>query len=769
MIALALIVKGSDKEAESLNTCLQNVSPYVDGIFITITQKNEKVEGVAKNYNAIISHFEWCNDFSKARNYNFSQVPIEYDYILWCDADDAFRGLENLTGVIKQHPADAYSMNYLYAFDEWNNPIVVHPKTQIVKNDGCVKWEGSLHEDFSPTRELKTYFIKDIERLHLTDEERVNENKQRNLDVALHQSKEHPDDPRSYWNLGNSYKGLMMDAEALRAFDTFLQHSQSDDEKYIVRLRRAESLWALGKKDKAIDEARYAIGLKPQYPDAYHLAGSLLFEMKQFEKARDMYLTGLMKKPPYYKIIVYNPRDYDYVPMMNLAKTYFALHLPQLSLPLMEGCLKICPKDENLKGLVKTMKKESVKADKIMALSVELKKIKDKKKLKIEIDKIPDEFKSHPAICNIRNTNFIKEESSGKDLVIFCGYTEEEWTPETAKTKGIGGSEEAVIWLSKGLVERGWNVTVYNNCGHKQRVFDGVTFAPFWMWNYRDKQDVMILWRSPKLVDYDINTEKLFIDLHDVISPGEFTDKRLEKIDKVFVKSQFHKSLFPNIPDEKIVVVPNGIDYNLFSGKTKKNKYLLLNTSSPDRSLRALIDGFYKVKQQVPEAECIWAYGWGVFDIVHGSDRKAMEWKEKIQQDMKDVGIKELGRVSHGDVAELYLKAGVFAYPSEFSEIDCISLSKAMAAGAVPVTTDFSAMGEKKIGGGIFIHSDKTKDNWCKPYQFDFSLEDEKKKQEWVDAVVKVLREGYDVEEMRVWAKKYNWTNIIDVWNKYLS
>ena len=162
MIALALIVKGSDKEAESLNTCLQNVSPYVDGIFITITQKNEKVEGVAKNYNAIISHFEWCNDFSKARNYNFSQVPIEYDYILWCDADDAFRGLENLTGVIKQHPADAYSMNYLYAFDEWNNPIVVHPKTQIVKNDGCVKWEGSLHEDFSPTRELKTYFIKDI-------------------------------------------------------------------------------------------------------------------------------------------------------------------------------------------------------------------------------------------------------------------------------------------------------------------------------------------------------------------------------------------------------------------------------------------------------------------------------------------------------------------------------------------------------------------------------------------------------------------------------
>ncbi|MCR4285824.1 MAG: hypothetical protein NUW00_02935, partial [Candidatus Kaiserbacteria bacterium] len=278
MIALALIVKGSDTEAESLNQCLRNVSPYVDGIFITITQKNDKVAEVARNYNAHISHFEWCNDFSKARNYNFSQVPIEYDYILWCDADDVFRGLENMEDIIKSHPADAYAMNYLYAFDEWKNPIVVHSKTQIIKNDGCVKWEGALHEDFNPSRELKTYFIKDIERLHMTTDERVNENKQRNLDVSLGQLEVLPDDPRSFWNTGNSYKGLGMDEKALEMFSKFLATSQSDDEKYIVRLRRAESFWALGRKDKAIDEARSAIGLKPQYPDAYHLAGSLLFE-----------------------------------------------------------------------------------------------------------------------------------------------------------------------------------------------------------------------------------------------------------------------------------------------------------------------------------------------------------------------------------------------------------------------------------------------------------------------------------------------------------
>src|ERR1035437_9507853 len=34
------------------------------------------------------------------------------------------------------------------------------------------------------------------------------------------------------------------------------------------------------------------------------------------------------------------------------------------------------------------------------------------------------------------------------------------------------------------------------------------------------------------------------------------------------------------------------------------------------------------------------------------------------------------------------------------AEIDCISLSKAMAAGAIPITTDFGALGEKRGQGG---------------------------------------------------------------------
>ena len=143
-LALAMIIKADDKEVEYLKRCLSNITPFVDKTFITITGKNKKIEEVCKLFGAEISYFEWVNDFSKARNYSFSQVPKEYDYIMWADADDVFRGLDKLRETIdKNLEIDAFSMYYLYAFDEEKNPIVVHMKTMIVRNDGCVEWAGA--------------------------------------------------------------------------------------------------------------------------------------------------------------------------------------------------------------------------------------------------------------------------------------------------------------------------------------------------------------------------------------------------------------------------------------------------------------------------------------------------------------------------------------------------------------------------------------------------------------------------------------------------
>lgn len=789
-IALALIVKGTNDEAKLLERCLENMSPYVDGIFITRTSKkgekpNKAIGNVAMNFDATLSDFEWIDDFATARNFNFAQVPEEYDWILWSDADDVWRGLEKLKTTIEKNPhVDGFGFWYLYDWDEHKKPIVVHRKTMIIRNDKSAHWVGSLHEDLEPLRQVEVHLVDGIERLHLSDAIRSSANAQRNVAIAKKQVETLPDDPRSYWNLANSQFGISDFENSRKTFEEFIKNSESDEEVYLARIRLADVYKALGKRDESIKQLQAALGIFPSLPDAYLQLAFNHFDFGNLDKAEEYCLQGCRRTPQIMKMVVYNPRDYDYNPMMLLAKIYYHKSRPDLMLPMLKGCLKIYPDDEKLKKMVKDGERDK----KMLGLALEkvqkLQKIKDKSKLRKELDALPADLQSHPAIAVIRNTNFIKETSSGNDLVIYCGNTVHQWNPELFKTKGFGGSEEAVVHLAEEYAKLGWNVTVYNNCGHKDilepvdfmsfnskgedyvpmRVF--VKYKPFWEWNYRDKQDVVILWRWAKPLDAEINAPKIFLDLHDVVPEGELTAKRMERVTKVFVKTHFHRSLFPSVPDEKFAIVPNGME--LYKDETiEKDPYLIINTSSPDRSLDVLPKLFKAIKKRVPKAKCAWAYGWDNFVNTYSSDAKKMAWMDKIKAEMIDAGIEDLGRLTQAEVGKLYQKASIFAYPTEFAEIDCISVKKAQAAGCYAVTTDFGALSESNRFG-IAIHSDKTKDNWNKPYQFHFGLENEQLQEIYIEAVIAYLK-GKPMLPVKdqgkeVWLAQFEWSKVAQKW-----
>jgi glycosyltransferase involved in cell wall biosynthesis len=765
-IALALIVKGSDSEARLLDRCLENVSPYVDGIFITSTYKdspNELIGAVGAKYNAVVTPFKWTSDFAEARNFSFSQVPSEYDYIMWCDADDVWRGLETLKEKIEATKKDAYAFWYLYDFDEYNEPIVAHKKTMIVRNDGSAKWEGAIHEDLVPQRQLDIAFIEGIDRMHLTTEERVLDNSIRNAEIAKKAVKNNPSDPRSYWNYANSLVGVAKYKEAAKVFDKFIKSSESEDEVYLAHTRLASVYTSIGNRELALNELYIAMGLKPVYPDAFLQAGALFFDMKNYQKAEEYIIHGIARPPSYKSMIVFNPRDYDYNPLMLLAKTYFAMSRPDKAVEPLEGCLKIYPNHSFVKELLAEMKKESKILQESVVKAQELEKIEDKEELKKQLDALPEDIKTHPAICHIRNKNFVKDTSSGKDLVIYCGMTDHEWNPDLFKTKGFGGSEEAVVHISKKFAEKGYNVTVYNNCGAVEMERDGVKWRPFWSFNVRDKQDVLIIWRHPKLLDYDLNATKVYIDMHDVVPHMEFTEKRLAKIEKMFVKTKFHRSLFPNIPDEKIAVVPNGLNLADFTETPEKDPYLIINTSSPDRSMDILPEIFRRVKEKVPQAKLKWAYGWDIFDQHYSTNKRMQDWKNSVMEQVEKTGIESLGKIPQSEVAKLYLQANLFVYPTEFAEIDCISVKKAQAGGAVPIVTDFGALDES-TKYGVKVHSEKDKDTWCRDYQFHFGVEKEEQIQQFVDEIVSRLGKVEDTSEMRDWVKKFSWENVCDAW-----
>lgn len=755
-IAFAAIVKGSDEEADVLNNLLANVRPHVDGVFITVTQPNEKVVKVAELYNATVSQFEWCNDFAKARNFNFAQVPEEYDYILWGDADDEFQNLSLLKPFIEENKADAYVIQYQYDFDKYGMPTVVHPKTQVVINDGTFTWKGAIHEDLDANRDIDMLVLEGVYRLHRTTDKRVKQSAVRNLEISKGNI---TGDPRDLWNLANGFTGAGMYHDAISTFQQFITVSGSEMERYMATLRIANMFLSLGDVTQAEEYARKAIGLKYDYPDAFHTLAQVQKAQGDKKGAVKTTLEGLNKKPPVDTAMVYNPRDYDYNPMMTLAHLYWDLAEFEKARTCLEACSEIQPGNRDLDKMIRAADDERQLQEKVIKTAEAMTAMTDDEYLKT-YDALTEQEKNHPVMMLSKNQRFVKTESSGKDIVYYCGQTTD-WTPAILE-KGIGGSEEAVINLSKEWAKQGYNVTVYNSCG-EGGVFDGVTYKPWYTFNYRDKQDVLILWRQTRLADYDLNVGKLFIDVHDVMREGEFNARRLKKIDKVFFKSDAHRELYPSIPDEKCFVVPNGMDTSLFTEKVARDPYLIINTSSPDRALSALVRIFPKIKAKEPRARMKWAYGFDIFDLLRSKDKEAMAWKKVMLKKMEQSGIENLGKISHKEVANLTLEAGVMLYPTHFFEIDCVSARKAQLGGAHVVCADFGAL-KTTVKYGYKIPSPYTKDNWCPPYALDMA-DDPERDDEYVEAVLKAFK-NTERAEMQDWAKSFTPDMVATKWSE---
>ena len=142
-----------------------------------------------------------------------------------------------------------------------------------------------------------------------------------------------------------------------------------------------------------------------------------------------------------------------------------------------------------------------------------------------------------------------------------------------------------------------------------------------------------------------------------------------------------------------------------------------------------------------------------------------MEWKEKISREMSEAGIEDCGRLQQKECAKLYLEGRIMAYPSNFYEIDCISIKKAQAVSCLPVTTDFAAMNESNISG-IKIHTKTSLKDWAKPYQIGFGMQDEEEQKKWANAVVKELKKPFvrDIYHEAMFPSKFSWVKIASDW-----
>lgn len=289
----------------------------------------------------------------------------------------------------------------------------------------------------------------------------------------------------------------------------------------------------------------------------------------------------------------------------------------------------------------------------------------------------------------------------GLDIVFYIGDGLEDWTPQTIKKTGTGGSELMCQELSKRLSIQGNRVRVYNSCGKNgEGIYDGVEY--FHTNKYQDLTcDVLIVSRYAQALSdkYNIKSKLSLLWVHDVLPQG-VTSKLLIKADRILALSQWHKQNILNhysIPEEQIIVTRNGIDLNRFNKEIKKDRFKCINSSSPDRSWAILLSYWKEIKSRVPQATLHLYYGFYNWEKVAPSMPGHIDLINRLKQQIKELesfGVVYHDRVNQQELADAMMSAGVLLYPTWFSETYFISGNEAQAAGMRVITSPIAAINE---------------------------------------------------------------------------
>ena len=302
----------------------------------------------------------------------------------------------------------------------------------------------------------------------------------------------------------------------------------------------------------------------------------------------------------------------------------------------------------------------------------------------------------------------------------------------TLDEKGLGGSEAAVVFMSRELTKIGFDVTVFNRCDREGN-YDGIRYLDVSrVANNNEDFDVLIVSRTVlpyvpeqfwegvmKRNGVDVRFFKPLVSrsrhkvmwLHDTFIQGEewVEDMLADNIyNEIFTLSDWHthyiaKATHANDPrsletmKRKIFQTRNGIrTYHDEVDITRKDPDLFIYNASVNKGMVNLLEDVWpKFASQFPRAKLRVIGGYytglnrnGVPDEIEKTFRRMLD-KHQGRNNVHFTGV-----IKHRDVAEELLRASFYVYPSFFPETFGMSAVEALAYNVPLITNRAGALEE---------------------------------------------------------------------------
>lgn len=294
---------------------------------------------------------------------------------------------------------------------------------------------------------------------------------------------------------------------------------------------------------------------------------------------------------------------------------------------------------------------------------------------------------------------------------------------DTLSKQGLGGSESAVILISKELSKIGFEVTVYNNCkdgsNSKPGLYDGVRYIDNTDAKFDETiYDIVIVSRTvAPFISGDWNfilkAKKRILWLHDTFIEGDHLMEDLVvsgTIDHVFTLSDWHTSYILTcahgkkrnyeVLKKKIFQTRNGTVCHIpeVDLKAKDPNQFVYNASATKGMIPLVEDIWPKIKERLPQAK-LTVIG-GYYRFREGSKPDEQEntvSKLAAREDLKNLDITFTGVIPQYEIAKILAKSWMMLYPGAFPETFGISSLESLLYKTPLMTTRFGALEETAV------------------------------------------------------------------------
>ena len=240
ILTIGMIVKNEEKY---LRSCLEAISPILrqldSELIITDTGSEDSTMEIARDFTNNVFSFEWCNDFSAARNSALDKAQGEWFMSL--DADEVFENVTEIidffnTGAYKKYASATYVIRNFNSEDR--TTYSDFDAIRLIKKTKGTRYTGKVHETLPkalPTARLASV-ANHYGYLTENNSEFIKKKSQRNLDLLFLELERNPENCRLYYEIGQTYCLTSNFKTALEYFNKGIHWAKEQKNRNLIYL-----------------------------------------------------------------------------------------------------------------------------------------------------------------------------------------------------------------------------------------------------------------------------------------------------------------------------------------------------------------------------------------------------------------------------------------------------------------------------------------------------------------------------------------------------